>query len=190
MAWFRAPSATSRPMPSRPARRFPWAWMASRGVRHAPTLINRAWGKSQFWDGRAPTLEAQIIVPITNPDEMGMTTDGVVAEDSRHQRLRAAFRRGLRRQYHYLRSYYESDCHLRANHRFGKLRLTTATVAGDKKALTKQQKDGLDFFNKKGECAECHSGPELYRREICQHRRGHGSRQSRSRPLRRYQEAR
>ena len=48
------------------------------GVRHAPTLINRAWGKSQFWDGRAPTLEAQVISPVTNPDEMGMTTDGVV----------------------------------------------------------------------------------------------------------------
>ena len=34
-------------------------------------------------------------------------------------------------------------------------------LAGDKSALTKQQKDGLDFFNKKGECAECHSGPNL-----------------------------
>ena len=45
------------------------------GVRHAPTLINRAWGKSQFWDGRAPTLESQVIVPVTNPDEMGMTVD-------------------------------------------------------------------------------------------------------------------
>ncbi len=33
--------------------------------------------------------------------------------------------------------------------------------AGDKKALTKQQKDGLDFFNKTGECAECHSGPDF-----------------------------
>jgi cytochrome c peroxidase len=26
-------------------------------------------------------------------------------------------------------------------------------LAGDKSALTKQQKDGLDFLNKKGECA-------------------------------------
>ena len=33
--------------------------------------------------------------------------------------------------------------------------------AGDKTALTKQQKDGLDFFNKKGECAECHKGPNF-----------------------------
>ena len=34
-------------------------------------------------------------------------------------------------------------------------------LAGDKSALTKQQKAGLDFFNRKGECAECHSGPNL-----------------------------
>jgi len=34
-------------------------------------------------------------------------------------------------------------------------------LAGDKSALTKQQKDGLDFFNKKGECAECHKGPNF-----------------------------
>ena len=52
------------------------------GVRHPPTLVNRAWGKSQFWDGRAPTLESQVIVPVTNPDEMGMTADQEV------QRLR------------------------------------------------------------------------------------------------------
>ena len=63
-------------------------------------------------------------------------------------------------------------------------------LAGDKTALTKQQKDGLDFFNKKGECAECHSGPELHHGEIRQPRRGHGPGQSRSGPLRRYQEAR
>jgi cytochrome c peroxidase len=52
------------------------------GVRHTPTLVNRAWGKSQFWDGRAATLESQVISPVTNLDEMGMTADQVV------QRLR------------------------------------------------------------------------------------------------------
>ena len=76
--------------------------MESREFATPPTLINRAWGKSQFWDGRAPTLEAQMVFPITNPDEMGMTTDGVVQKDSQHQRLRAAFRRGFWRQHHYL----------------------------------------------------------------------------------------
>ncbi len=30
--------------------------------------------------------------------------------------------------------------------------------AGDRNALTREQKDGLDFYNGKGECAECHGG--------------------------------
>src|SRR3954451_4113857 len=47
--------------------------------RHTPTLINRCWGKTEFWDGRALTSEAQAIIPITNPHEMGMAADGVVA---------------------------------------------------------------------------------------------------------------
>src|ERR1019366_9794906 len=41
--------------------------------RRAPTLINRAYGRSQFLDGRAATLEAQITGPVTAPDEMGTT---------------------------------------------------------------------------------------------------------------------
>src|SRR5271165_4354955 len=43
-------------------------------LRRAPTLINRAYGRSQFYDGRAATLEDQIPGPVTNPDEMGTTT--------------------------------------------------------------------------------------------------------------------
>jgi cytochrome c peroxidase len=46
--------------------------------RHTPTIINRAWGKSQLWDGRLPTLESQILNAVTNPNEMGTTTERVV----------------------------------------------------------------------------------------------------------------
>ncbi len=45
--------------------------------RRAPTLINRAYGKVEFYDGRALTLEDQIAGPVTNPDEMGTTKDAV-----------------------------------------------------------------------------------------------------------------
>ena len=50
---------------------------APRGVtvqplpRRAPTLINRAYGRSQFYDGRAASLEDQVHVPVANPNEMG-----------------------------------------------------------------------------------------------------------------------
>lgn len=41
------------------------------GSRSAPTVLNTAYGKSMFWDGRAPSLEAQSQGPPQNPIEMG-----------------------------------------------------------------------------------------------------------------------
>ena len=41
------------------------------GVRRAPRLINRGYGKSFFWDGRAQTLEQQVVQPVANSMEMG-----------------------------------------------------------------------------------------------------------------------
>jgi cytochrome c peroxidase len=128
--------------------------------RHTPTLINRAWGKSEFWDGRAPTLESQVTAAVTNPDEMGLTEDLAV------QRIRGI------KGYAPLFAAAFGDSTID----FGRIAKAIATfertvvsgdspydryLAGDKSALTKQQKDGLDSFNKKGECAECHSGPNF-----------------------------
>ncbi len=48
--------------------------------RRVPTLINRAYGRSQFFDGRAATLEAQIFGPITDPDEMGTTPQAAAGD--------------------------------------------------------------------------------------------------------------
>lgn len=42
------------------------------GGRNAPTVWNAAFLSSQFWDGRAATLEEQAVGPVTNPIEMGM----------------------------------------------------------------------------------------------------------------------
>lgn len=42
------------------------------GTRNAPTVINAAYLKSQFWDGRSPSLEDQAIHPFVNPIEMGL----------------------------------------------------------------------------------------------------------------------
>lgn len=130
------------------------------GTRHAQTLINRAWGRSEFWDGRSPTLEAQVIVPVTNPDEMGMTAERVV------QTLQGI------KGYAPLFAAAFGDSTIN----FDRISKAIATfertivsgnsaydrfLAGDKSALSKSQKDGLDFFNRKGECAECHVGPDL-----------------------------
>jgi len=42
------------------------------GGRNAPTVLNAAYHPLQFWDGRAPSLEAQSEGPIANPVEMNL----------------------------------------------------------------------------------------------------------------------
>lgn len=128
--------------------------------RHTPTLINRAWGKSQFWDGRAPTLEAQMVAPITSPDEMGMTTEGVAQKIGSIKGYAPLFAAAFGD------STVTYDRITKAIATFERTIVSANSaydryVAGDKTALTKEQKDGLDFFNKKGECAECHRGPDF-----------------------------
>ena len=41
------------------------------GARNAPTVLNTVYGKTMFWDGRAPSLEGQSQGPPQNPIEMG-----------------------------------------------------------------------------------------------------------------------
>jgi cytochrome c peroxidase len=42
-----------------------------KGGRNAPTVLNTIYGRSMFWDGRAPSLEGQAQGPIQNKIEMG-----------------------------------------------------------------------------------------------------------------------
>ena len=49
------------------------------GGRSAPTVMNRILGRTQFWDGRAATLEEQAAGPVENPVEMGFTWDEAAA---------------------------------------------------------------------------------------------------------------
>jgi cytochrome c peroxidase len=44
------------------------------GGRNAPVVTNTAYGRTMFWDGRAPSLEAQSQGPPLNPIEMGDQT--------------------------------------------------------------------------------------------------------------------
>ena len=53
------------------------------GTRNAPAILNRTYGRAFFWDGRAATLEEQVLQPIQHPKEMGADLSTVI------QRLRA-----------------------------------------------------------------------------------------------------
>ena len=46
-------------------------------TRNSMSLANLLWGRSFFWDGRANSLEGQVIEPITHPNEMGESMENV-----------------------------------------------------------------------------------------------------------------
>ncbi|MFT5778652.1 MAG: cytochrome c peroxidase [Crocinitomicaceae bacterium] len=50
------------------------------GNRNSMALINLGWNQSFFWDGRAETLEEQILGPVQNPIEMHETWSNAMSE--------------------------------------------------------------------------------------------------------------
>src|SRR4029434_6699475 len=52
--------------------------LGRQGRRSAPALINRGYGRSFFWDGRADSLERQALQPLLKPIETGMTEGDLV----------------------------------------------------------------------------------------------------------------
>ena len=48
------------------------------GNRQSMALVNLGWAYNYFWDGRAATLEDQVIAPVTNPIEMNNTWEAAL----------------------------------------------------------------------------------------------------------------
>lgn len=127
------------------------------GPRNAPTLLNAAFSPLLFWDGRARTLEEQVLQPLFNPAEMGMTDRrAVVARleaDADYSRLFAEVfgRAGLtvenaaKALAAFERTQFSGDSPF---DRF---------VAGDTEALTKAQHRGWLLFRGKARCITCHA---------------------------------
>jgi len=129
------------------------------GGRSAPTVWNAAFASSQFWDGRAASLEDQAKGPVVNPVEMGMSeleqamdrvraipgykpyfvkafgTDNPMTVDNAAKAV-AAFERTM----------------ITPNSPYDRF------VKGDKAALDEQQVRGMNTFAEIG-CTSCHSGP-------------------------------
>jgi cytochrome c peroxidase len=72
-------------------RRFSIGIDLKEGTRNAPAVINAAWLKSAFWDGRATSLEDQALQPVVNPIEMHETWPNVVSKVQNHPDYPALF---------------------------------------------------------------------------------------------------
>jgi cytochrome c peroxidase len=113
------------------------------GRRNPPALVNRGYGRLFFWDGRARSLEEQVLKPIEDLNEMDLT----LAEASSRVGLdTATISRSLAT---FVRSLLFGDS---PYDRF---------IAGNREALTAAQRFGLEVFRGKGNCTACHVGPNF-----------------------------
>jgi len=126
--------------------------------RNAPTLLNRAYGKTFFWDGRAASLEAGVLLPIENPDELALPLDRLVARLRASPGYPSLFRRAF--PTHEITRFTVGQAlasYLRTL-RSGDTRVDRYVV-GDTTALSAAERRGRALFLGKGNCADCHSGP-------------------------------
>lgn len=136
--------------------RFATGIKGQKGGRSAPTIVNAAYQRFQFWDGRAIELEGQALGPIQNPIEMDMTLDEVV------ERLNGIG--GYREQFQKVfRSDVTSEGIARALASFERTVLSGDAPfdrykAGDKTALSEAAQRGYDVFFNKAHCSACHAG--------------------------------
>lgn len=126
-------------------------------ARHTPTVINLAWSKNLFWDGRARSLEQQAVMPIADENEMGMPHDLMVSR----LRLDADYRRQFARAFPKEKVSVETVG--KALAAFERTLVYGDSpfdrwIAGDEGAISDTAKRGFVDFNTRGGCVQCHSG--------------------------------
>ncbi len=126
------------------------------GTRNAPTVLNAAFLSSQFWDGRAPTLEEQAVQPLINPIEHGFPDhDAVVARIREIGEYEGLFEAAFgspeitpRRIGQAIASFERTLISLEAPiDRF---------LAGQTDAISPAARRGWKLFNGKARCNNCH----------------------------------
>jgi cytochrome c peroxidase len=127
-----------------------------RTTRNAPSLLNRAYGRSFFWDGRETTLEAQALRPIANPREMGTSVPEIVKRLQAHPSYPALF------QTAFTDGVTEGNL-ARALASFERVLLQGDSRvdhfrAGKISALTAAERHGMWLYESRGRCWRCHSG--------------------------------
>jgi cytochrome c peroxidase len=127
--------------------------------RHTPSLFNVGYLKAWYWEGRAATLEKQVIAAWKGQMGAGDDLDGRVAEIAKHdeynKRFKAVFGKApnpddvVKAIATFVRSIRSGNAPF---DRFEK---------GDKKAISESAARGWELFRNKANCATCHV-PPLY----------------------------
>jgi cytochrome c peroxidase len=132
------------------------------GQRNAPTVLNALYNKTQFWDGRAKTLEEQAALPIVNSSEMGQPNlDAAVATIASVPEYQRAFQSVFGRSLNGLDLMRAIASYERTQFSFDSA--FDHFIAGDKNAINDSAKRGWELFNTRARCNKCHALTEKKR---------------------------
>lgn len=128
-----------------------------KGQRKVPTVVNRLFGQRQFWDGRAVSLEDQVVGPLFNPIEMGIDEKTLVERLQNDAVYRDLFREAFG-------SEVSLDGVVKAIASFERTLVSGGSPFdryewnGEENALSDSGKRGLELFRGKARCSLCHTG--------------------------------
>lgn len=135
------------------------SYPTTKNWRNSPTLINVAFQKYLFYDGRARTLEDQALFPMMSAFEMNKNLDYLeeqIAQVPEYaDRFRKIFGGEVTRQRIAMAIASFERTLISAGSPLDKF------LGGDQKALSDDAKSGLEIFRGKGRCADCHYGVNL-----------------------------
>lgn len=121
--------------------------------RNTPSVLNMKNRPYFFWDGRATTLEQQALMPIQNPDEMGLPLKDALKRLNGSAEYRALFRKIFRQDAN------EKNLAL-AFSSFEKTLETTDSKfdawSNGEGALSDAEERGRQLFIDKAHCFDCH----------------------------------
>ncbi len=129
------------------------------GTRNAPTIINAAYFKTLFWDGRSPSLEDQSLHPFVNPVEMGLKDHQPILDIVRSDpEYVAMFEKvfGKSGEEITMTEVTQAIAAFERTKISGDSPFDRWYYGGEKDALTEAQKRGFDLFINEGRCVSCH----------------------------------
>lgn len=135
------------------------SYPTTKNWRNSPTLVNTAYRKSLFYDGRAKTLEEQALFPMMSAFEMNKNLDYLEEHIRAVPEYSADFMKVFGGEVTRERT-------AMAIAAFERTLISANTpldryLAGDVKALSEDAKKGMAVFKGKGKCIECHGGADL-----------------------------
>ncbi|HJU42259.1 MAG TPA: cytochrome c peroxidase [Vicinamibacterales bacterium] len=140
-----------------------------RGPRRTPSIINLGArtilpdtesdvGPAFFWDGRATSLEEQVLIPIADPREMGMAHGAMVSRLNDIGGYRKYFERAFGSRDITKERVASALAEYVRSRRSGNAPYDRWAYGKDGRALSAEAQHGVDIFFFTGRCATCHAG--------------------------------